>query len=156
MSEQLTTESQNIKGRWIRYVHTDEDSGRERIAVTQIVAVEVTYARPQEHRHLDKSEKMYVDWLLNQDGEGKIAKIVVLTLSPEQVMVGEDPQPMVTVDYSALGKPMKIIEFSLATVQEVLIAINKLAFQHPERASMLVEQYHMEQQSDKTLVFSRR
>ena len=125
--QQLTTESLDLKGRWIRYVHSDEETGRDRIAWTQIVDIHVTYARPQEHKNLDHADRMYVEWLLEQDGQGQIRQVDIMTRSPLQVMNDEDPIAMVTVEYNALGKPMKIVEFSLATVQEVLIDINKLA-----------------------------
>lgn len=154
--ERLTTESPNLRGRWIRYVHTDEDSGRDHIAVTQIVSVDVTYARPLDHKVLDPADKIYVEWLLEQDGQGKIARVDIMTLSPVQVLHGDDAVPMITVDYSALGKPMKVVEFSMATVPEVLTVINRLAERHPDKASALIEHYNMTKTSDGNLVFQRR
>jgi len=157
MSDELvTTESPNLRGRWIRYVHTDEETGRDHIAVTQITSVEITYARPQDHKDLDHADRVYVDWLMEQDGGGKIAQIDIMTLSPLQVIHDEEPIPMITVEYSALGKPMKIVEFSLAKVSEVLTVINRLADRHPEKAMSLIKYYDLGKTLDGKLTFQKR
>jgi hypothetical protein len=152
----LTTESPNLRNRWIRYVHTDEETGRDSIQVTQIVTVEVIYARPQSHRDLDHTDKAYVEWLMNQDGNGKIAQLNILTLSPQQVIDDDDPEVMINVPYSALGKPDKVVEFSLATVPEVLATINRLAEKHHDLVSRLVEHYGLVKLTDGTYTFPRR
>lgn len=156
MTEEIvTTESENVRGRWIRYVHTDPNSGRQRISVTQIVEVDVTYARPNHFRDLDDADKQYVDWLMNQDGTGQISQIDFLTLSPEELVKDEDPTVMVNVPYSALGKPSKVVQFSLATVKEVLTEINRVAKQHPEKKHKLIESYHLSE-NDGILSFYQR
>lgn len=155
MNAPLTTESTDLVGRWIRYIKTDDETQREQVAVTLITSVDIIYARPQEHKLLDAANKEYVEWLLNQDGEGKIRRIDIMALSPEQVVDEEDPYPIVTVDYNALGKAMKVVEFSPATVQEVLTYINKIASRNPDRIPLLLRKYKMVQEGD-ILMFPRR
>jgi len=153
--EQLTSESPNLRGRWICYVHTDPNTGRDRVAVTQVVSVEVKYARPTSHKELDTSDKVYVEWLKNQDGGGKIQQVNVMTLSPEQVINNEEPIALVTVEYGALGSPMKIVEFLPASVGEVLAEINHLASRNPDKVSALTTHYGLVSR-DEFLIFPRK
>ena len=155
MSAPLTTESPNLVGRWIRYIKTDEDTQREQVAVTLITSVDIIYARPPEHKNLDSANKEFVEWLINQNGDGKIRRIDIMALSPEQVVEDEEPYPIVTVDYNALGKAMKVVEFSPATVQEVLVYINKIATKNPDKIPLLVRKYKMVQEGG-VLAFPRR
>jgi len=155
LSTPLTTESPNLVGRWIRYIKTDESTAREQIAVTLITSVDIIYARPPEHKNLDTANRDFVEWLLNQDGEGRIRRIDIMALSPEQVIEEEDPHPIVAVDFNALGKAQKVVEFSPASVQEVLTYINKLASRNPDKIPLLTRNYQMEQENG-FITFRRR
>lgn len=154
--EPITTQSENVAGRWIRYIETDELTGRTRIAVTQIVKREVKYKVPYEMKNLGPADKILVDWLMAQDGTGQIEQVDFLTLSPEQVIQGDEPSVIVNVPYSALGKPDKVVAFSLATVQEVLTEINRVAHLHKDKRSLLIDKYKLIETSEGVLMFGRK
>jgi hypothetical protein len=148
VSTALTTDSPDLVGRWIRYIKVDDNTGREQVAVTLVTGVDIIYARPPEHKNLDSANRVFVEWLLNQDGEGKVSRVDIMALSPEQVVNEEEPYPIVTIDYNALGKPMKIVEFSPATVQEVLTYVNKVAAKNEDKIPLLLRAYRMVQEGN--------
>lgn len=157
MDVALSTESPDeLTGRWVRYVYEDPYTQRESIKVAQIILVDRVKSRPLDHNNLSKADKEYVEFLLTDNESAKLKRIDILAISPEHVAAHEDPIVIAEVKYSNLGKPEAEVEFSPATVTEVLNEINRVAIKHPEAIDDLIERYRLEKSEGGRLSFRRK